>query len=263
VLSTIKPGESMKKALLPLVAVLLCGLVPPPNPGVDEKVPWGRAKTYTHVEELEGLEAEEPENATERRIEDFLELMGGAARRIDVHSNPEAGQFWEMQTNTDIALRWQVGAVAEDLALIEQLSHCEATWDSFSVVEAYLVDLTKSENEPNVIRAWIGPRGGEAREVQLVAEDAEDDGYVEFDIEYRGLELAGREWAGIWTIAEDEQFTYMEWRATDGWFDGVIKWEMLAPGGAKNEARLHAFGRGATPLLKYPADAMQRPKSAD
>jgi uncharacterized protein YrzB (UPF0473 family) len=168
---------------------------------------------------------------------------------VQVHADPQAGQYWETtmeafgSVNTN---RWQVAAVDGNHAVVENLVAMESDFAESAYVIAYKVDLSKGDMEPNVVAAWIGKPGEAGAEIEIMEVPEPTDGGEAGDPphteSFSGVEAAGMEWSG--TVYSTEHAKW--WQADNAWFSGQIRMEA-----GDMVTELTAIGDDADPLLDW------------
>lgn len=215
-------------------------------------------------------------DTTDVTIRGYTEGTDKAPWFIALHSDPKAGQYWEVGSDSfeiQTSTRWQVTQVSDETALIEQRIKLDAEMFKSDYVIAYRVDLSPEEGEPMITRAWIAEPGRKPQRIKVSempakdpakkAEKPDDKADPEDEGEaFKDLELAGGVWAGKLFTRKFDDMTTKLWVAETGWFDKVVK----TTAGDDYEQKLQAFGYDATALLIWPekwedADEPEQPES--
>jgi hypothetical protein len=185
---------------------------------------------------------------TEATVNMYLDGTMQASYWIQVHADPQVGQYWETSMDAHGTLmtnRWQVSAIDGDHAIIEHLNEMDSDFMESSYVIAYRVDLTAGDYEPNVLQAWIGIKGEAGEEISIMdvpEATGNGEGVAPDEESFSDVEIAGKAWSG--TKYTTEHATW--WQADDAWFNGQIK---MDASGMVTE--LTAFGDDAEPLLNW------------
>ena len=238
-----------------LMVMFFCGFTPVPvsfGPG------GGSAPAPVPEPEKPAEKKDDRLDSTDMMIEMYASGEIKASWWVTLHEDPAAGQFWETSSEsygTTTTQRWQVVKVEGQRAIIEWQMKTESDYAVSNYVLAYLVKLGVEAGDVNVLQAWIGKPDKKAGDVEIMekaeyAEDAEtpSEDYETTEEEFSDLELAGGKWSGKVVTVKGEGFEVKTWTATDAWFGGVIKTELV---GAEYVSELSAFGDDARPLLKW------------
>ncbi len=172
-----------------------------------------------------------------------------------LQTNPKAGQYWERTMEAHGAKcvwRWQVTSVKDDIAIVEHRTHNSSEHMKYDYTIAYQVDLTKKAEEANVTKAWIGPTGDSAKEIKVMKVPARPNSippakHDKKEESFADLKLAGKTWKGTKVTLSGDGWESATWTATDGWFDCIVKSELVG-----TTTQLSAVGTDAKALLKLP-----------
>lgn len=188
-------------------------------------------------------------DSSQSTIDMYLNGTMKASYWVQIHENPEVGQYWETSMEMSgmvMTNRWQVAAKDGDSVVVENQMKMDSEYAVSDYVIAYQVDTTVAMGEVNVTAAWIGKPGEKGQEIQIMEKPEATCGgcagtQPETE-EFTGVEIAGGSWDGTCYIMEGSK----TWIASNGWFNGMIKSEA---GGTVTE--LTAFGSDAEPLLAW------------
>lgn len=189
-------------------------------------------------------------DSTQSTIDMYLNGTMKASYWVQLHENPEAGQYWETTMEMSgmvMTTRWQIAAKDGDTVVVEHQSKMDSEYAVSDYVVAYQVDTTKGMGEANVTAAWIGKPGEKGQEIEVMevpeATCGGCGGTEPETEEFSGLELAGGTWEGTIYINGGSR----TWMASNGWFGGMIKTETDGTTGIV----LSSFGTDAEPLLAW------------
>lgn len=183
-----------------------------------------------------------------------LDATTSASYWVQIHENPEAGQYWEttMEANGMVMTnRWQVASVDGNIAIVENEIKMDMAAMESDYVIAYQVDLSVEMGGVNVTKAWKGLPGEAGIEIDVNEKPAcggcapacAPEPNTE---DFADLDMAGTKFSGKINISEAGGVETRMWMADNGWFNNMIRMQS-----GDSVTALSAMGTDAEALLTW------------
>ena len=151
--------------------------------------------------------------------QDYLDGKRKPGNNLPIPGSCAVGQSWEIKFNKNGKEVTETFTVAHRIRRNLVVEHLTAE----GVVLAYEIDRSRSAEQGNVCRAWVGKKGWDPYEIKTqpgwILPDASSLSQGATTEAFADVEVGGKKWSGTCYTKGDMKV----WVAERGYFNGVIK----------------------------------------